>query len=154
MSVDDRIKRLTGYFREQVQVILSLEATGAADGQISLYRKALFVSMLDCLAGIRFNKKNCPELTKQNRRRFTRFLEEFGNWPTGSLVSTPFLFSRLDLDKESRTGKLLERALDQLARDARNDPHAGVRRVWVIKYLSLGGGKVGMRTKGWSGGGC
>jgi hypothetical protein len=120
MSIDDRIRRLTSYFREQVQVILSLELPGAADGQISLYRKTLFVSILDCLAGIRFNRKSYPELAKQNRKRFTRFLEEFGSWPAGSLVSIPFLVSRLE--KESLEGKLLKRSRAQLARF---DPQAG-----------------------------
>jgi hypothetical protein len=115
MSIDDRIKGLIGYFREQVQLILSLEVPGAADGQISLYRKTLFISIFDCLAGIRY-----PELVKQNRRRFTRFLEEFASWPTGSLVSLPFLVSRLE--KESLEGKLLVRARAQLASF---DPQAG-----------------------------
>jgi hypothetical protein len=112
MSIDDRIKGLTGYFREQVQVIRSLEVPGAADGQISLYRKTLFISILDCLAGIRFNRKSYPELAKQNQRRFTRFLEEFASWPTGSLVSLPFLVSRLE--KKSLEGKLLARVRAQL----------------------------------------
>ena len=58
MSIEDRVRQLTGYFRDQIEAVLKLSVVGGADGQISLYRKTLLVTVLDCLAGIRFDRKN------------------------------------------------------------------------------------------------
>jgi hypothetical protein len=55
--------------------------------------------MLDTLAGIRFHKKAYPELFKQNRARFTRFVVDHCNWSEAELVSLPFLLEKLKEQK-------------------------------------------------------
>ena len=55
--------------------------------------------MLDTLAGIRFHKKAYPELFKQNRARFTRFVVDHCAWSEAELVSLPFLLEKLKEQK-------------------------------------------------------
>jgi hypothetical protein len=93
MNVEGRITQFTEYFREQIEVLVKLSLAGDADVQIRPYRKTLWATLIDCLAGIRFDSKNYPELGKQNRQRFMRFVEEYGNWPHRSRISVPFLVS-------------------------------------------------------------
>lgn len=120
MCAKDSITKFTGCFRQQIAEISGLTCSGTSDKQLYLYRKVLLVALLDCLASIRFNKKTYPELTKQNRLRFTRFVDEYGGWPAGCRVSTPLLVRRLK--KKQLTGPLLSKAeshLDQF------NPQAG-----------------------------
>lgn len=104
VDVDAHITSLTGYFRGQIQAILSIELPNQASqpNQLSLYRKTLLVALLDGLAKLRFDRK------KDNRQRFTRLIEELGQWPAGDLVSTPFLVDRLEDD--GLQGPLLDKA--------------------------------------------
>ncbi|MGH8556072.1 MAG: hypothetical protein ACRESZ_01150 [Methylococcales bacterium] len=120
MCVRDAITNFTGDFRQQIDAIVGLTRSGTSEEQIGLYRKTLLVTVLDCLAGIRFDKKSYPELTKQNRQRFKRFVDEYGDWPVGGRVSTPFLVTRLE--KKTLAGPLLDKVRSHLAQF---DPEAG-----------------------------
>lgn len=71
------------------------------------YRKVLCVTAIDTLAGLRYHKSAYPQLSRQNRERFLRFVKEHGSWPEGELVSIPFLRDELE------TLKLLQRPLGQ-----------------------------------------
>lgn len=95
MSPTESINEFCSYFERQLRVISNLDVDWGKlpgsvleDYQVRFYRKSLLVSGLDTLAGVRFPKKNYPELG--NRERFIRFVKEFGNWPDGQLVSIPF----------------------------------------------------------------
>lgn len=102
MSITSDIDRFCNYFAEQLEVIKkidvdpnSLSGGQGAYQQVRLYRKALIVTGLDSLAAIRFPKENYPALSRNNRQRFTRFIEEFTDWEEGSFVSVPFLADKL-----------------------------------------------------------
>lgn len=112
MSVEDRISQFTDFFRAEINNILRLSLSGDA-GHLHRYRKTLLVTVLDCLAGVRFE-------SMPNRQRFIKFIRKYGNWPHGSRVSVPFLVSRLE--NQRANGPLLNRARTQLTRF---DPQAG-----------------------------
>ena len=96
MSIEERINQLTEFFHDQFKEIRRLNLPEPNNGQIDIYQKTLLIAVIDCLASIRFDKSNYPYLFNQNRIRFTRFVKEYGNWPCGNRVSTPFLVSRLE----------------------------------------------------------
>lgn len=100
------IEHFCAYFYRQVSEIgrvtiapLAGDGGCGADSE-SRYRKVLWVTAIDTLAGLRYN-------IRQNRERFMQFVEEHGSWPEGELVSLPFL--RDELEKL----KLLKRPLGQ-----------------------------------------
>lgn len=100
------IEHFCAYFYRQVSEIgrvtiapLAGDGGYGADSE-SRYRKVLWVTAIDTLAGLRYN-------IRQNRERFMQFVEEHGAWPEGELVSLPFL--RDELEKL----KLLKRPLGQ-----------------------------------------
>lgn len=103
------IEEFCSYFEREIGEISRLVVTSrdessepsAASGP--LYRKVLYVTMLDTLAGVRFNKKMYPDLSMQNRSRFSRFVLEHCSWPEAELVSLPFLIEKLkEYKMESR----------------------------------------------------
>lgn len=108
-TTDQAIEQFCSYFSREVGDISRLVVAhtdgnsepSAASGP--LYRKVLYVTMLDTLAGIRFHKKAYPELFKQNRARFTRFVVDHCDWSEAELVSLPFLLEKL---KEQKLEKL------------------------------------------------
>ena len=107
------IEQFCAYFYRHVSEIgrvtiapLTGDVVSRTDSE-SRYRKVLYVSAIDTLAGIRYHKSAYPELSRQNRERFLRFVKEHGAWPEGELVSLPFL--RDELEKL----KLLKRPLGQ-----------------------------------------
>ncbi len=121
MEVAKRIDKLNKDFLDQLNAIRQLSLPGSDDGQIRLYKKTLLLTLIDCLAGIRFDKKNYPELATRNRRRFTRLVEELGGWSDCSRISTPFLVSRLE--ERKLEGPLLNKVrtyLDTFDPDAGN----------------------------------
>jgi len=95
MDHKNNITNLINYFINQVELINKLTAPDVYEYDLIMNKEALFVSILDSLSSYRFNKKNYPELYKQNKNRFTRFLIEFAEWEEGSLVSIPFLIKYL-----------------------------------------------------------
>ena len=85
----ENIEDFCAYFRRQVTAIARVTIappSGDVDsgaGSEFLYRKVLWVSAIDTLAGLRYN-------VRHNRERFMQFVEEHGSWPEGALVSIPF----------------------------------------------------------------
>jgi hypothetical protein len=112
------------YFRQQIEVVNALGCasnetaglTGRED--VTLYKKIAYVSLLDCFAGIRFNRAAYAQLSRKNNKRFTRFLEECGGWEVGGLISLDFL--RDSLPKASADGRLskyINQKLSKLGND-------------------------------------
>ncbi len=128
MTTPGQIDGFCSYFSRQVEIISNLninqenlQDAGPEDQQIRFYQKVLIVTALDTLAGIRFPKKNYPDLHKQNRKRFVRFTTEYGGWEHGPLVSTPFLSDRLK-KMNVRNGNLLDYLGNKLDQ---HDPQCG-----------------------------
>lgn len=110
MSIADSIDRFCSYFDREVAAIGRVMVTDgpgieSGSGNPTRYRKTLYVTAIDTLAGLRFHKSAYPSLARRNRERFVRFLEEYGAWPEGDLVSLPFLKDELE------SSKLLDRPL-------------------------------------------
>jgi hypothetical protein len=103
MSIADSIADFCAYFERQVatigRLVIASSASSNADtgaGSEFRYRKALYVTAIDTLAGLRFHKSAYPQLSRQNRERFKRFVRDHGSWPEGHLVSLPFLKEELE----------------------------------------------------------
>lgn len=116
-STAQDIDQFCSYFEREIGEIARLAVTnedGATEPSAAsgpLYRKVLYVTMLDTLAGVRFHKKAYPELSRQNRARFSRFVTEHCSWPEANLVSLPFLFEKL------REHKLEKHTLGEFVRE-------------------------------------
>ena len=92
------IARFCDAFEAQVSAIDHLKPESVPEKDIlhiQLYKKSLIMSAIDTLAGLRFTKENYKELNKQNKKRFVRFIAEFGEWKSGPLISVPYLFDQL-----------------------------------------------------------
>ena len=113
------IKTFVGFVERQIEVISALSFTPsqakgvAGKDNIYLYKKIAYVCLLDYFASLRFHKSAYPQLSRQNNKRFTRFLEECAAWDVGRLVSLPFLSDRLP--KASVGGKLAQFLSDKLS---------------------------------------
>lgn len=122
-DIDQAIEQFCSYFDREIIEISRLTITyddgdsepSAASGP--LYRKVLYVTMIDTLAGLRFNKKAFPELSKRNHARFSRFVVDHCAWPEAELVCLPFLFERLKEDKlDARTlGQFISEKLSRFS---------------------------------------
>ena len=111
MTLEQDIDQFCDYFSQQANQINTIRPAQNNDygiSQIRLYKKTLYVTALDTLAGFRFN-----ELHRQNKNRFIRFLQEFCNWENGNLVSLPFLFDQLTT-KKLKDGHLFASIEDHL----------------------------------------
>jgi hypothetical protein len=101
VDIQEAINKLCSYFGREIDDISRLEITKSDDdshgstANVSLYRKLLYVTMLDTLAGLRFERKAFPELSRQNQVRFSRFVIDHCSWSEAKLVSLPFLFEKL-----------------------------------------------------------
>ncbi|MFC1552308.1 hypothetical protein ACFL6P_07045 [Candidatus Latescibacterota bacterium] len=115
MEVSERIDQLCEYFQNQLIAIGQLSLPGSDDEHLSHYKKTLLLTLIDCMAGIRFKGE-----IKDNKKRFTRFVKEYGGWSDGILISTPFMVSTLK-EKELE-GPLLEKVSNRLNSF---DPDAG-----------------------------
>ncbi len=92
------IARFCDAFEEQVLAIDELKPETIPEKNLlntQLYKKSLVMSAIDTLAGLRFTKESYKELNQQNKKRFVRFIAEFGEWKTGPLISIPYLFEQL-----------------------------------------------------------
>lgn len=110
MTIAESINQFCSYFEREATAIGRVVVTDGPDfesgaGNPSRYSKTLYVTAIDTLAGLRFHKSAYPSLARRNRERFIRFLEEYGSWPEGDLVSLPFLKDELE------SLKFLERPL-------------------------------------------
>lgn len=91
MSLDENIAQYIEYFREQLPEVAAIASP--------LYRKALFVTMLDCLSRAAF-----PNVDK-HRVRFVSFIDACSGWGDKDRVSAPQL--KLALDDNGITSGLL-----------------------------------------------
>lgn len=79
----ENIEDFCAYFRRQVTAIGRVTIApltgevGSGAGSEFLYRKVLWVTAIDTLAGLRYD-------IRQNRERFMQFVEEHGSWPEGA----------------------------------------------------------------------
>lgn len=93
------IDRFIGYFKNQLYEIKALQTEHAG-----LYRRLLYASVLDTLAGSVLPNRH-------NRDRFTYFLQRFCQWPDGDRVSLPHLVQLLRKNPDPAFEKLREWAL-------------------------------------------
>lgn len=100
-EAESDIDRFVGYFRKQLGEILALQTAHA-----ELYRRLLYVSVLDTLAGSVLPKRS-------NRGRFTYFVQRFCRWPDGEKVSLPHLVQLLRKNPDPAFEKLREWALEK-----------------------------------------
>ena len=113
MTIAESIDKFCEYFDRQAAAIARVtispldSGVDNATGSEFRYRKVLCVTAIDALAGLRYHGDAYPQLARQNRERFKRFVKEHGSWPEGELVSLPFLRDKLE------TLKLLPRPLGQ-----------------------------------------
>lgn len=110
MTIAESIDQFCSYFEREAASIGRVCVTGGADtntaaGNEFRYRKTLYATAIDTLAGLRFHKSAYPQLSRRNRERFIRFLKEYGSWSEGDLVSLAFLKDELE------ASKLLDRPL-------------------------------------------
>lgn len=101
MTVAESIDQFCSYFEREADAIGRVQVTNGPDintgaGNQFRYRKVLYVTAIDTLAGLRFHETADPQLARRNRERFICFLREFGSWPEGDLVSIPFLKDELE----------------------------------------------------------
>ena len=92
-----RIDRFVGWFKGQLRIVQGLR--GPPDthaGPIEPYRKLCCLSLIDALASIRFDRRRYPELRRESRARFRRFVVGYAAWDDAELVSIPILLERLD----------------------------------------------------------
>lgn len=92
------IARFCDAFEEQVSAIEHLKPESIPEKDIThiqLYKKSLVMSAIDTLAGLRYTKENYRELNRQNKKRFVRFIAEFGEWQNGPLISVPNLIDQM-----------------------------------------------------------
>ncbi len=97
-TLEEKINLFCGYFHDQVRVInaLLVDADAVKDidqmhYQLRFYKKALLITHIDTLSGIRYTEDRYPQLNKKNKERFIQFLSTSGVWPNGNMVSIPFL---------------------------------------------------------------
>jgi len=118
MSASARIDKLCTYFDGEVDAITTLRQVGDVDtedaGRTIRYRKSLLISTIDTLAGLRFNPGSFPQLSRSNRERFLRFLDEHSSWEERRLVSLPFLADYLE-KKGLKTSALAKHIATRMA---------------------------------------
>ena len=95
------VERFVGYFKSQLAEIKSLTSKHG-----ELYRKLLYVSVLDTLAGSVLPKR-------PNKERFVYFLMRFCRWPDGERVSLPHLLQLLKKNPDPAFEQLRKWALSQ-----------------------------------------
>jgi hypothetical protein len=112
------LENFVSFFKRQIDVVsalgcISTEATPKSGGEdVTLYKKIAYVSLLDCFAGLRFNGAAYGQLSRNNNKKFTRFLAEYADWKVGRLISLAFLSNRLP--KTSSDGRLAKHISQKL----------------------------------------
>jgi hypothetical protein len=100
-AVQDSIEKFIDHFRRQVD---ATNMTKMPEQQARLYPKILFVILLDTLSVAAY-----PKLAKQNRKRFTNFIDKCAAWSDAtSRVSAQQLVLYLE-DRNLTDGPLYER---------------------------------------------
>src|SRR4030042_1761683 len=96
MDPTPEITRYSKYFREQLELIGGIKASGST----KIFKKSLYVSAIDALSKCVF-----PHRTG-NRDRIVALLVRFSNWPEGDRVSLPHLARLLRLNPDPAYDKL------------------------------------------------
>ena len=99
MSVDKKIDKFISFFEDQLVAIESMDAPKSIASHVfdtKLYRIILYVSLMDCLSGIRY-----PELRDSGRHKdkFIKLIDEYSSWDKKDFVSVPILKERLKFIK-------------------------------------------------------
>ena len=130
MTILYDIARFCDAFQEQVSAIEHLKPESIPEkdiAHIQLYKKSLVMSAIDTLAGLRFTKENYRELNRQNKKRFVRFIAEFGEWQNGPLISVPYLFDQL-ARRDIKECELYDFLYARLVKYEENDESSVLRR--------------------------
>jgi hypothetical protein len=93
------VERFIGYFKDQIEEVRVLNTKHA-----ELYRRILYASILDTLAGTVLPRR-------PNRDRFVYFVRRFCQWPDGERVSLPHLVQLIKRNPDPAFEKLREWAL-------------------------------------------
>ena len=143
VEVAANIEEFCSYFTGQAQVIDALDLNQGKlsglsfeDFQIRYYKKVLFVTAIDTLAGVRSAEVNYPKLWQQNRDRFIRFVKEYSKWNNGDLISVPFLYDQLNSHKGCR-GELIDYLKNRLNQFGINFGSVGISDMDVKSNLLL-----------------
>lgn len=107
---EKRIDEYIRYFGGKLDSVLELEDSkkDSLDNSILMFKKLLVVSLLDTLSKIIYGSQ------KDNRERFTSFLEKFGDWADGARLSIPHLNRALELDMDPALETLRQHVREQL----------------------------------------
>jgi hypothetical protein len=100
-DLESDIKRFCDYFESQVDEIEKLHSPHG-----ELFRKLLFVGVLDTLAGTVMPRR-------KNKERFIGFVQRFCRWPDGERVSLPHLIQLLRKNPDPAFGSLRKWALEK-----------------------------------------
>jgi hypothetical protein len=100
-KLNNDIKRFTEYFKKQVEEIESLNSD-----HVEIYRRLLYASMLDTLAGTVYPKR-------LNRERFVNFIKRFCRWSDGDRISLSHLVQLLRKNPDPAYEKLRVWALEK-----------------------------------------
>lgn len=100
MTTSESIEEFCSYIEDQVlaigRVTLAPLPENTGIGSEFGYRKVLYLTALDTLAGLRFHRNAYPQLARRNRERFTRFIKEHASWNVCEYVSLSFLKEQLE----------------------------------------------------------
>lgn len=97
MTIAESIQSFASFFKDQECLVSSIQGGpgvlgASSDPQIrvAIHRKILYCTILDSLAGVRYQEKNLG-----NRERFIALVREHSGWPEGDMISVPILAERL-----------------------------------------------------------
>jgi hypothetical protein len=133
------IARFCDAFEAQIASIEHLKPESIPEkgiAHIQLYKKSLVMSAIDTLAGLRFTRENYRVLNTQNKKRFVRFIAEFGEWGNGPLISVPYLFDQL-ARRDLKDCELYDFLYDRLSNYEGND-ESSILHIEDIDVMAAG----------------
>lgn len=133
-SVEEKIERYATHFRSQIALVERLE-TGEGRG---VHHQILYCAILDAMS-----KPVFPRSPADNRSRFVRFLEKFGDWADGQRISLVHLERLLSLHPDPAFEDLRLFAKERLAKWR-------LEHGWIVPLKSdpLEGDVAGLWPKG------
>ena len=112
------IETFVVFFKRQIEVVNALSCLPdemvavTAHEDVTLHKKIVYVSLLDCFASLRFHEAAHGQLARHNKKRFTLFLKECADWNVGGLTSLVFLDDWLQ--EASPGGRLAQYVTEKL----------------------------------------
>jgi hypothetical protein len=84
-STNERIKAFFNWARDQVGFVSRIRIEPVTDKfeigpPLHVYQKLILLSVLDSLAGVRFDYRRYPRLNQRNQERFVRLVKEYTSW--------------------------------------------------------------------------